>query len=82
MSTYDDILFRLISLTKEIMNVNTTMKNLDAKIVTLKSGKGDVDALKESMVELQSAKAMTDETLTSLDKRATALEGARERSRR
>ena len=76
MSTYDDILFRLIDLTKEIMNVNTTCRNLDARIVALENGKGDVDALKQSVVELQSWKATTDETLTSLDARVTALEGA------
>ena len=75
MSTYDDILFRLIDLTKEIMNVNTTCRNLDARIVALENGKGDVDALKQSVVELQSWKATTDETLTSLDARVTALEG-------
>ena len=75
MSTYDDILFRLIDLTKEIMNVNTTCTNLDNRIIALENAKGDVDALKKSVVELQSWKATTDETLTSLDARVTALEG-------
>ena len=76
MNTYEEVLFRLIDLTKEIMNLKTTCSNLDARIVALEGSKGDVDAVKQSVVELQTWKTTTDQTLTSLDARVTALEGA------
>lgn len=75
MNTYEEVLFRLIDLTKEIMNLKTTCGNLDARIVALESSKGDVDAVKQSVVELQSWKSTTDQTLTNLDERVKALEG-------
>ena len=75
MNTYEEILFRLIDLTKEIMNLKTTCSNLDARIVALEGSKGDVDAVKQSVVELQTWKSTTDQTLTSLDERVKALEG-------
>ena len=65
MNTYEEVLFRLIDLTKDIMNLKTTCSNLDARIVALEGSKGDVDAV-----------STTDQTLTSLDARVTALEGA------
>ena len=74
MNTYEEILFRLIDLTKEIMNLKTTCGNLDARIVALEGSKGDVDAVKQSVVELQTWKSTTDQTLASLDARVTALE--------
>ena len=76
MNTYEEVLFRLIDLTKEIMNIKTTCGNLDARIISLEGSKGDVDAVKQSVVELQSWKSTTDQTLTDLDARVTALEGA------
>ena len=76
MNTYEEVLFRLIDLTKEIMNLKTTCGNLDARIVALEGSKGEVDAVKQSVVELQSWKSTTDQTLTSLDERVKALEGA------
>ena len=76
MNTYEEVLFRLIDLTKEIMNIKTTCGNLDARIIALEGSKGDVDAVKQSVVELQSWKSTTDQTLTDLDARVTALEGA------
>ena len=75
MNTYEEVLFRLIDLTKEIMNLKTTCGNLDARIVALEGSKGDVDAVKQSVVELQTWKGTTDQTLASLDARVTALEG-------
>ena len=75
MNTYEEVLFRLIDLTKEIMNLKTTCGNLDARIVALEGSKGDVDAVKQSVVELQTWKSTTDQTLASLDARVTALEG-------
>ena len=74
MNTYEEILFRLIDLTKEIMNLKTTCGNLDARIVALEGSKGDVDAVKQSVVELQTWKSTTDQTLTNLDERVKALE--------
>ena len=56
------------------MNLKTTCGNLDARIVALESSKGDVDAVKQSVVELQTWKTTTDQTLTSLDERVKALE--------
>ena len=76
MNTYEEVLFRLIDLTKEIMNVKTTCGNLDARIIALEGSKGDIDAVKQNVVELQTWKTTTDETLTNLDERVTALEGA------
>ena len=76
MNTYEEVLFRLIDLTKEIMNVKTTCGNLDARIIALEGSKGDIDAVKQNVVELQTWKTTTDETLTNLDARVTALEGA------
>ena len=58
MNTYEEVLF----------------SNLDARIVALEGSKGDVDAVKQSVVELQTWKSTTDQTLTSLDARVTALE--------
>lgn len=75
MSTYDEILFRLIDLTKDIMNLRTTCSNLDNRIMALENSKGEVDALTQNVVELQSWKSTTDQTLVSLDERVTALEG-------
>ena len=75
MNTYEEVLFRLIDLTKEIMNLKTTCGNLDARIVALESSKGEVDAVKQSVVELQTWKSTTDQTLTNLDERVKALEG-------
>ena len=57
------------------MNVKTTCSNLDNRIIALESAKGDVDALKQNVVELQSWKSTTEQTLTTLDERVTALEG-------
>ena len=74
MNTYEEVLFRLIDLAKEIMNLKTTCGNLDARIVALESSKGEVDAVKQSVVELQTWKTTTDQTLTSLDERVKALE--------
>ena len=76
MNTYEEVLFRLIDLTKEIMNIKTTCGNLDQRIIALEGSKGDIDAVKQNVVELQSWKTTTDETLTNLDARVTALEGA------
>ena len=75
MNTYEEVLFRLIDLTKEIMNIKTTCGNLDQRIIALEGSKGDIDAVKQNVVELQSWKTTTDETLTNLDARVTALEG-------
>ena len=74
MNTYEEVLFRLIDLTKEIMNIKTTCGNLDARIIALENSKSDVDAVKQSVVELQTWKTTTDQTLTTLDERVTALE--------
>ena len=74
MNTYEEVLFRLIDLTKEIMNIKTTCGNLDQRIIALEGSKGDVDAVKQSVVELQTWKSTTDQTLTDLDARVTALE--------
>ena len=74
MNTYEEVLFRLIDLTKDIMNIKTTCGNLDSRIIALENSKSDVDAVKQSVVELQTWKTTTDQTLTALDERVTALE--------
>ena len=75
MSTYDDILFRLIDIMKDISNLKTTCSNLDNRIVALENSKADIDAVKQNVVDLQSWEATAKQQITDLDNRVTALEG-------
>ena len=75
MSTYDDILFRLIDIMKDISNLKTTCSNLDNRIIALENSKADIDAVKQNVVDLQSWEATAKQQITDLDNRVTALEG-------
>ena len=75
MSTYDDILFRLIDIMKDISNLKTTCSNLDNRIIALENSKSDIDAVKQNVVDLQSWEATAKQQITDLDNRVTALEG-------
>ena len=73
MNTYEEILFRLIDLTKEIINIKNTCNALDTRIIALESSKAEVEVVKQDLVEIESWKATVNSSIEDINTETTSL---------
>ena len=73
MNTYEEILFRLIDLTKEIINIKNTCNALDTRIIALESSKGDVEVVKQDLVNIESWKSTVNTSIQDINTETTSL---------